>query len=135
MDAALPLSSPMVVQSLNPKKDEFRPCDEGGKCLGPETPYLVAINALKYLANHTRPDIAFAINSLARFSAKPTKRHWNGVTHILRYLKGTVDLGLFYEIGENSNIKGYVDVSYLSDQHKGKSQTSYVFLIQKSAIS
>jgi hypothetical protein len=105
MDAAHPLSSPMVVRSLDPEKDEFRPCDEGETCLGPETPYLAAISALMYLANCTRPDIAFVVNLLARFSAKPTKRHWNGVKHILRYLKGTKDLGLFYKAGEDSNIK------------------------------
>jgi hypothetical protein len=92
MDAAHPLSSPMVVPSLDPKKYEFRPCDEGEKCLGPKTPYLAAIGALMNLANCTRPDIAFVVILLAIFSAKPTKQHWNGVKHILRYLKDTEDL-------------------------------------------
>ena len=46
MDAAHPLSSSMVVRSLDLNEDEFRPCDEGEKCLGPETPYLAAIGAL-----------------------------------------------------------------------------------------
>ena len=63
----------MVVRSLDLKKDEFRPYDEGEKCLGPKTPYLMAIGSLMYLANCTRPDIAFDVNVLARFSAKPTK--------------------------------------------------------------
>ncbi|XP_059315934.1 secreted RxLR effector protein 161-like [Lycium ferocissimum] len=49
-----------------------------------------------YLANATRPDIAFSVNLLARYSSSPTRRHWNGVKHILRYLKGTSDMGLFY---------------------------------------
>jgi hypothetical protein len=75
MDAAYPLSSPMVVQSLNPKNDKFKPCDEGEKCLGLEIPSLAAIGTLMYLVNCTMPDIAFALNLLARFSAKPTKRH------------------------------------------------------------
>ena len=135
MDAAHPLSSPMLVRSLDPKNDEFRPCDEGEKCLGPETPYLATISALIYLANCTRPDNAFAIILLARFSAKPTKWHWNGVKHILRYIKGTKELGLFYKVGEYSNIKGYVDACYLSDPHKRKSQIGYLFLRQGSTIS
>ena len=58
-----------------------------------------------YLANCTMLDIAYVVNLLARFSAKPTKQHWNGAKHILRYLKGTEDLGLFYKVGEDSNIK------------------------------
>ena len=89
MDAAHPLSSSMVVRSLDMKKNEFRPCVEGERCLGLETPYLAVIGALIYLENCTKPKIVFSINLLARFSAKPTKRHWNGVKHILGYLKGT----------------------------------------------
>jgi hypothetical protein len=39
-----------------------------------------------YLANNTRPDIAFAVNILTRYSAAPTMRHWNGVKDVLQYL-------------------------------------------------
>ena len=71
MDKAHPLSTPMVVQSLDVNKDQFRPCENDKKFLGPEVPCLSAIGALMYLANNTRPDIAFAINLLARFSLFP----------------------------------------------------------------
>ena len=125
----------MVVWSLDLKKDECRRCDEGEKCLELETSYLVARGALMYLTNCTRLDIAFSVNLLARFSAKPTNWHWNGVKHILRYLKDTKDLGLFYKVGEDSNIKGYVNAGYPSNPHKGKSQTCYVFLRQGATIS
>ena len=73
----------MVVMSLDLKKDGFRLRDEGKICLISKTPHLAAIGALMCLANCTRPDIALAVNLLARFSVKPTKRHWNGVKHIL----------------------------------------------------
>ncbi|RVX09351.1 Retrovirus-related Pol polyprotein from transposon TNT 1-94 [Vitis vinifera] len=96
MDKAHPLSSPMVVRSLDVKKDPFRPCENDEELLGPEVPYLSAIGALMYLANCTRPDIAFSVNLLARYSSAPTRRHWNGIKHILRYLRGTTDMGLFY---------------------------------------
>ena len=65
----------MVVRSLDIEKDPFRLREEGEEILDPEVPYLSAIGALMYLANSTRPDIAFAINLLARYSATPTKRH------------------------------------------------------------
>ena len=74
MDKANPISAPMVVRSLNVEKDLFLPCEENEEVLGPEVPYLSAIGALMYLANCTRPDIAFAVNLLARFSSSPTKR-------------------------------------------------------------
>lgn len=51
MDKAHPLSSPMVVRSLDVKKDSFRPCEKDEELLGPEVPYLSAIGALMYLAN------------------------------------------------------------------------------------
>ena len=73
----------MVVRSLDMEKEPFRPRDEDEEVLGPEVPYLSVIGALIYLANQTRPDIAFAVNLLARHSAAPTKRHWTGAKHIL----------------------------------------------------
>jgi hypothetical protein len=91
-----PTKPPMVVRSIDIKKDPFRPREEEEEILGPQVPYLSAIGALMYLANSTCPNIAFAVNLLARHSAKPTKRHWVGVKTILRYLNGTRDLGLFY---------------------------------------
>ena len=91
-----PLSSPMVVRSLEVTKDPLWPKEENEELLGPEVLYLSEIGALMYLANYTRPDIAFSINLLARYSSAPTKRHWNGIKHILRYLRGTSDMGLFY---------------------------------------
>ena len=81
MDKAHPLNSPMVVRSLEVNKDPFRLKEENEKLLGPEVPYLSAIGALMYLANCTRPDIAFSVNLLARYSSAPTLRHWNGVTN------------------------------------------------------
>ena len=80
----------MVVRLLDMKKDIFRPREDNEELLGSEVPYLSAIGALMYLANNTRPNLAFSINLLARYSYSPTKRHWNGVKHVLRYLQGTL---------------------------------------------
>ena len=97
MDETYPSKTPMVVRSLDRDKDPFRPKGDDEEVLGPEFPYLSAIGALTYLANCTRPDISFAVNLLARYSASLIKRHWVGVKNIFRYLLGTIDLGLFYE--------------------------------------
>ena len=86
----------MVVRSLDVNKDPFRPRMDDEELLGPEVPYLSAIGALMYLASHTRPDISFSVNLLASYSSCPTRRHWNGVKHILRYLRCTMDMGLYY---------------------------------------
>ena len=135
MDKAHPLSSPMVVRSLDVKNDPFRPCETGEELLGPEVPYLSAIGALMYLANCTRPDISFSVNLLARYSSAPTRRHWKGIQHILRYLSGTTDMGLFYSNKSKEKLLGYADAGYLSDPHKARSQTGYVFNYNGTAIS
>ena len=75
MDKSHLLRSPMVVRSLEVTKDLFQLKEENGELLGPEVQYLSAICALMYLANYTRPDIAFSVNLLARYSSALTKRH------------------------------------------------------------
>ena len=75
MDKSHPLSSPMVVKSLEVTKDPFWPKEENEKLLGPKVPYLSAIGALMYLENYTRPNIVCSVNLLARYSSTPTKRH------------------------------------------------------------
>ena len=132
MDKAHSLSSTMIVRSLNAKKDPFCPKEKNKALLGPEIPYLSAIGVLLYLTRCTRADIAFSVNLLARFSSAPTRRHSNGVKHILCYLRGTTDFGLFYS--KESALKGYVDSGYLSDPHKARSQIGYVFTCGNTVI-
>jgi len=108
----------MIVQSLKVSKDSFRSQEEKEKLLDPEVSYLSVFGALIFLANATKFDITFPVNLLARYSSSPTRRHWNGVKHILRYLKGTIDLGLFYTNKGCVDLVGYADACYLSDPHK-----------------
>ena len=116
MDQAHPLTSPMVVRSLGLDSDPIGPKKDNEEVLGPEMPYLSAIGALMYLASHTRPDICFAVSLLSRFSSCPTQRHWNGIKHVLRYLQGTKDLGLFYTNHNKDGLVGFADAGYLSDR-------------------
>jgi hypothetical protein len=109
MDKAHPLSTPMIVRLLYVKKYPYRPRENNEKTLGPEVPYLSVIGALMYLANNTRPDIIFSVNVLARYSSDPTRRHWNRIKHVLRYLCGTRDMGLFYRKNTKSKLVGYAD--------------------------
>ncbi|GJS55870.1 hypothetical protein Tco_0629232 [Tanacetum coccineum] len=72
----------MVVKTLNVKKDHFRPINDDEEILGQEVPYLSVMGALLFLASHTRLDILFSLNPLARYSSCPTRRHWSGVKKI-----------------------------------------------------
>ena len=135
MDKSHPLSTPMVVRSLKVDKDPFRPKEDTEDILGLEVPYLSAIGALLYLANFTMPDIAFAVNLLARFSASPSRRHWNDIKHIFLYLQGSQDLGLLYTRNQDMTLVGYSYPGYMSVPHNARSQYGYVFLCRGTTIS
>ena len=85
-DKAKPSSTPMIVQTLDAKRDHFVQ-RRMRKRFEPEVPYLSAISALLYLTQCTRPDISFVVILLARYSNAPAPKHWNGVKDIFRYVK------------------------------------------------
>ena len=57
--------------------------------------YRVCIVSLIYLLS-TRVYLSFAVNKLAKFSAKPGKVHFEGLVHLLRYIRDNKNLGLKY---------------------------------------
>ena len=59
-------------------------------------PYREAVGSLMYAAMGTRPDIAFAVSTVAQFSENPGWVHWEAVKRIFRYLLGTKELVLTY---------------------------------------
>ena len=133
MDKAHPLKISVQVRSLEVQKDIFWPLDDNEKLLNPEMPYLSAIGALLYLANK-RPDIAFSVNLLARYNSFPTKKHWNGIKHIFRYLWETIDRKLFYSNTSKFDLVGFTDYWYLSDPQKTRSETEYLFTFGETVI-
>ena len=58
--------------------------------------YSQIIGSLQYLANGTRPDISYSVSKLARYTSCPNRTHWDALDRVLRYLKGTIHLGLHY---------------------------------------
>jgi hypothetical protein len=115
-------------------EDPYQPCEEEEEIVD-KSRYLTAVGAFTYLTTHTRPDIAFATSMLARHSQSPTIRHWNGVKHLLRYLRGTSDLGLYYRKTDKPEISGYADSGFRTDVAAGKSQTGYIFFKNGAPIS
>jgi hypothetical protein len=133
MDNANALSAPMIGKSRT-EDDPYRPTDDDEEKID-KPQYLAAVGTLLYLATNTRPDISFAVSVLARHSQKPTSRHWQGVKHLLRYLRGTEDLGLHFRKNTSSDIIGYVDSGFKTDPVSGKSQTGYIFIKNGAPIS
>ncbi|XP_070021600.1 secreted RxLR effector protein 161-like [Nicotiana sylvestris] len=74
--------------------------------------YRSMIGSLLYLTA-SRPDIVFSVGFYARFQENPKESHFTVVKRILRYLKGTTDLCLWYPKGSNFNLVEYADVDYV----------------------
>ena len=69
------------------------------------------IGSLLYLTV-SRPDIMFSVCMCARFQANPKEAHLVAVKRILRYLKHTPSIGLWYHKGARFQLVGYSDSDY-----------------------
>ena len=85
-----------------------------------ELPYCSLIGSLMYLANCTRADISFGVNSLAKFMSCPTEKHWHAALELVRYLAGTADEGIVYS-GTSLVPVGWSDASFANDLDDYKS--------------
>lgn len=102
-----------------------------------ETLYRSAIGSLMYAAIATRPDIAFAVNTLAQFNTKPTKVHWDAVAKIFKYLEGSKNLGILYDHGDKYaklEVTGFTDAGNGVNSSSGCPTSGGVFLMAGGAI-
>lgn len=98
-------------------------------------PYKEAIGSLIYLMIGSRPDIAYSVSKLSQFMDAYDKTHWTAVKHILRYLKGTLDLGIAYQRNGTNKLEGFCDSDYAGDQNTRRSTSGYIFMLNGGAVS
>ncbi|GJZ88325.1 zinc finger, CCHC-type containing protein [Tanacetum coccineum] len=93
-----------------------------------------AIGCLMYTMTSTRPDIAYAVGRLSRYTSNPSKKHWQAITRVFRYLKGTMNYGLSY-VEYPSVFEGYSDASWINHVEDSSSTSGWVSLLGGCAIS
>jgi hypothetical protein len=71
--------------------------------IGAEKPYQRINGSTNYLAIGTRSDITWTNNKLYEANAGPLQHYFNAQKHLLRYIKGTVNLGIVF--GGKCNFK------------------------------
>ena len=101
-----------------------------------KVPYAQCVGSLMYLAVATRPDIAYAVGVLSRFSVSPGPEHWKAVKHLFRYLKGTMDLKMTYKPTAAPELfQTYSDADFAGCEDSKKSTSGYVVKMGSGAVS
>ena len=113
------------------------------------------LGALIYAYVVARPDIGYAVTTLARFSGRPAKSHYDALRRVARYLRITKSWGLHYwrrallpslpvgifqplpadpslpsfpEPAQSTLLAGYVDAAHATDLTTRRSITGIVFM-------
>jgi hypothetical protein len=122
-----PVSTPMDVNVKLVKDDGY------SKAVDP-VEYQSMVGSLIYAAIATRPDIAHAVGTLAKFNSSPNEAHLTAVKRVFRYLKGTVKLHLQHEASDK-DMEGYSDADWAGDSYDRRSTSGNVFVMSNGAIS
>lgn len=123
MDKANSLPTPMV-SSLQLSKEKGEPNEN-------EKQYISILGALQYVTI-TRPDITYRVNKVSHYMNKSLSDHQIAIKRILRYLKGTNNLGLNMRASKVLNLTCYADSNWTNDIDKRRSTSRhYVFLGKK----
>jgi len=123
-----PVSTPLDpnVQLVPNPDGEIRNCSNS---------FARLLGELQYVANTMQPDISYAVNRLASYTANPSLQHTTALKCMLRYLSGTRSLGIIYKADNKyPNFIGYTDASY-ANADKRKSILGYVFIASSGAIT
>ena len=104
-----------------------------GKSLSQQE-YAQGIGSLMYVMNCTRPDIAYAVSKLSRYTSNPGPDHWKAIVRVLRYLKYTQNYGLHYS-KYPVVLEGYSDANWISNTKDSKSTSGYLFTLGGGAVS
>ncbi|GJY22821.1 retrovirus-related pol polyprotein from transposon TNT 1-94 [Tanacetum coccineum] len=121
-----PVDTPMVEKS---KLDE----DPQGKAVDP-TRYRGMIDTFMYLTS-SRTNLVFAVCMCARYQEKPTKNHLYAVKRIFRYLRGTINIGLWYSKDSCIALTAFADADHAGCQDTRKSTSESIQLLGDRLVS
>lgn len=98
--------------------------------------YNSIFGGLQFLANNTRPDIAFAVNFLARFLVNPSKEHLQAAFRVLRYIAKEPDRGIiFVKSVDKPTIEADSDADFAADSSTSRSTSGSLILLSSGPVS
>ncbi|XP_044455587.1 uncharacterized mitochondrial protein AtMg00810-like [Triticum aestivum] len=96
--------------------------------------YQQLVGKLLYLC-HTRPDITYAVSVVSRYMHDPRSGHLDAVYRIMRYLKGSPGMGLWFKSNGHLNVDGYSDADWASCLDDRRSTSGYCVFVGGNLVS
>jgi histone deacetylase 1/2 len=128
MDKSKPVDTPIsVTEKLSVTQ---------GSSLGPDdsTKYRSLVGALQYLTL-TRPDISYAVNKVCQYLHSPTTVHFSAVKRILRYVNGTLNLGLKFRPSNSMVVSAFSDADWAGCVDDRRSTGGFAVFLGPNLIS
>jgi hypothetical protein len=98
------------------------------------TMYIHIVGSLIYMTI-TGPDLSYAVGLVSQFMQTPRKPHLDVLRHILRYIKYTLQCGIFYEAKSQLQIHGYTDADWAGNVSDRRSISGFMFSFGNGDIS
>ncbi|GJU42101.1 retrovirus-related pol polyprotein from transposon TNT 1-94 [Tanacetum coccineum] len=98
------------------------------------TLYRGMIGSLMYMTSN-RPDLIYVVCLCAKYQAKPTEKHLNAVKRIFRYLKGTINMGLWYSKDTGMSLTAYSDADHTGCQDTRRSTSGSAQFLGDKLVS
>ena len=98
------------------------------------TQFREIIGSLIYLIN-TSPYICFHVNTLSQYLIKPRRVHLIAAKHVMRYMKGIIDFGLYYDGSHEYRLYGYMDADWAGSVSGRKSTSDGCYSLGSAMIS
>ncbi|XP_031254679.1 uncharacterized protein LOC116112705 [Pistacia vera] len=126
MDNCKSVDIPLIPNQKLSKEDGAKRVDEGV--------YRSLIGCLLYLIA-TRPDLMYTTSIVSRFMSKPSEMHYKAAKWVLRYIKGTTELGIWFRRAEKFSLIGYLDSDWAGSVDDMRNTSGYIFFVNHDAFS
>ncbi|GJR43033.1 retrovirus-related pol polyprotein from transposon TNT 1-94 [Tanacetum coccineum] len=126
MDSCDPVDTPMV--------DRLKLDEDPLGILVDHTRFCSMVGSLMYLTAN-RPDLVFDVCMCARYQASPTKKHLEALKRVFRYLKGTINWGLWYSKDTAMELTAYADTDHAEAEYIAMSGCCAQILWMRSQLT
>ncbi|GJX93470.1 retrovirus-related pol polyprotein from transposon TNT 1-94 [Tanacetum coccineum] len=126
MDSCDPVDTPMVDRLKLDEDPLGIPVDQ--------TRFRSMVGSLMYLTA-SRPDLVFAVCMCARYQASPTKKHLEALKRVFRYLRGTINWGLWYPKDTAMALTAYADADHAGCQDTRRSTSGSAQFLGDKLVS